>query len=164
MALDIDIQLSAQISKVSAKVTAKEGVIKRTVKIELAREFDVPLAAALGTDAKKTLALLEAGSISEATIPIDAIVARGELVCEPHRTTIKELRGVQVKAKGGDEEEGSPTTVKLEFEFDWTEQSWVFLGRNLSALAEVTIRSLQLELPSVDKPTNRRGKRARAEA
>jgi hypothetical protein len=163
--MNIDITIGAQISKVAASVVVKDGVIKRTVKLTLAREFDVALAAALGKDAKKTLALLEVGSISEAVIPIDAVVASGELKSMGHTCHIGVLRGVQAKAKADTSDDGLPPTVKLEFEFDWDEAPWVFLGRSLAAQAEVTIRSLQLD-NGIDQhqPVNRRGKRVSAEA
>lgn len=163
--MNIDITIGAQISKVAAQVVVRDSVIKRTVKLTLAREFDLELAQALGKDAKKTLALLEVGSISEATIPIDAVVASGDLVAMGSGVRIACLRGVQAKAKADTSDDGLPPSVKLEFEFDWVEDAWVFLGRNLSAMAEVTIKSLQLD-NGIDQhqPANRRGKRVSVEA
>lgn len=143
--MNIDIRFAAQINKVTAAVVAKEGVIRRTVKVTLAREFDVPLAVALGKDAKKALALLEVGSLTEATIPIDRIVALGVLRSMDQEVRIAPLHGVVAKAKAGSDE-GAPPTVKLEFEFDWEKAAWVFLGWNLSAVAEIEIATMQLEL------------------
>jgi hypothetical protein len=158
--MDISIQVEAQIAEVKARVTAKDGVIKRTIELVLAREFDPMLAAALGKDAKDTLALLEVGALLKATLPIDTVVARGVLLAMGQQTEVHVLKGIELVAKAGDFDEGTPPTCKLRFEFDWAEQPWVFLGRNLSAQAQVDIRSLQTEmkLPAPE----RRGKGARA--
>lgn len=144
--MNIDITFAAQINKVQASVVAKEGVIRRTVKLTLAREFDVMLAQALGKDARKALALLEAGSLSEATIPIDRIVATGVLQSMGQEVKIMPMRGVVAKAKSSNIDEQTPCSIKLDFEFEWEKEAWVFLGWNLSAVAEVSIAAIQKEM------------------
>lgn len=165
--MNIDITLSAQVSKVGARVVvAKDsGLIRRIVKLTLAREFDVEIAAALGKDAKKTLALLEVGSITKASIPIDGIVATGDLKSIHGACHIGELRGVKAECTADTGEDGLPPAIALEFEFDMAPEPWMFVGNNLSVQAVVTIRSLQLD-NGIDKhqPTNRRGRKVEAEA
>lgn len=163
--MNIDITIGAQISKVDGKVVVRDSVIRRTIVLTLAREFDTVLAAALGKDAKKALALLEVGSITEATIPIDALVATGDLKALDLQCHVKELRGIEAKAKSDTSDEGLPPIVKLKLEMDYTDDVWVFLGRNLAVHAEVSMKSLQLD-NGIDghQPANRRGKRVSAEA
>jgi hypothetical protein len=163
--MNIDITIGAQISKVDGRVTVKDSVIRRTIVLTLAREFDTVLAAAMGKDAKKALALLEVGSVTEVTIPIDALAATGDLKSMGQECHIKELRGVEAKAKADTGEDGMPPIVKLKFETDYDDAVWCFLGRNLAVHAEVAIRSLQLD-NGIDQhqPVNRRGKRVSAEA
>jgi hypothetical protein len=144
--LNIDISIGAQISKVQGAVTVKEGVIKRTVVVTLAREFDMPLAAALGKDAKKALDMLESGSLAEVTIPMDRIEATAVFRASGEAVKIIGLRGISCKAKAGDPDEDEPPTAKLTFEFDWAKDAWVFLGWNLSAMAEVEIASTQADM------------------
>jgi hypothetical protein len=161
--MNIDVSFSAQISKVSVSVTAKDGVIKRTCKLVLAREFDDLLAAGLKGDARVALKSLRAGGLSEAVLPIDGIVASGTLVAMGGECHIPDLHGLTAKARAA-KEEGEPPSIKLEFAFDFAEKSWLFLGRNCSAQAEITIRSLQTEMEfPVGAKGNGRGKRPRAE-
>lgn len=163
--MNIDITISAQVSKVDGKVVVRESVIRRTIVLTLAREFDTTLAVALGKDAKKALALLEVGSITEATLPIDALVAAGDLKALGMECHVPVMRGIEVKAKADTSDEGLPPIVKLKFEIDYSDNVWVFLGRNLAAQAEVAIKSLQLD-NGIDQhqPVNRRGRKASAEA
>jgi len=144
--MNIDIRIGAQINRVQGSVTVKEGVIKRTVVVTLAREFDMPLAAALGKDAKKALDMLESGSLAEVTIPMSRIEATATFSANADQVKIIGLRGIACKAKAGDPDEDEPPTAKLTFEFDWEKAAWVFLGWNLSAMAEVEIASMQKEL------------------
>lgn len=144
--MNIDITIGAQISKVNGAVVVKEGVIRRTVVVTLAREFDLVLAKALGKPAQKALDMLESGSLAEVTIPMDAIEATAVFRASGDEVKIIGLRGVACKAKAGDHEKDEPCTARLTFEFDWTKDAWVFLGWNLSAMAEVEIASTQSEM------------------
>lgn len=170
--MNIDMRLSAAISKLGAVVKVKEGVVKRTCRLTLARVFDVELAAALGSDAKKTLRLLELGALAEATLPIDALVVRADLKAMNDQVRIEELRGITAKGTAADPDEGGPPTVQLVFEFDWAEGPWVFLGRNLSAQAEIELQTTQLRNPLADwrppepeeEPITRKRRKGRAEA
>ena len=165
--MNIDITFEAEINKVSVGVIAKDGVVRRICKLVLAREFDTLICHGLKGDALKALRSLEQGGLTEATLPIDGIIASGTFraaLSPMAEVTVPDLRGVLAKGKAGKDTD-HPPTIKLGFEFDWSEQSWLFLGRNCSAHAEVTIKSRQIEMAfPVGAPGKaKNGKRLRIE-
>ncbi len=160
--MNIDITFGAEINKVSVGVTEKDGIIQRKCKLVLAREFDTLLASGLRGDAKVALRSLESHGLAEVTIPIDGIFAHGifsNAIGPANEVTIPDLRGLVARAKAGKDQE--PPSIKLEFEFEWLEKVWVFLGRNCSAQAQVTIRSIQTEMEFPAGNGKSRGKRPR---
>jgi hypothetical protein len=166
--MNIDITFEAEINRVTVHAKAKDGMVRRTCKLVLAREFDMLLCQGIKGDALKVLRSLNERGLAEATLPIDGIVANGtfKAALSPYaEVTISEMHGVVAKAKACKPGKDEPPTIKLTFEFDWSESAWVFLGRNCLAHAEVTIRSSQLELELPKGPgKGKNGPRPRAGA
>jgi hypothetical protein len=146
--MNMDLTITAVIAKVSLTTKQKDDVIRRVCKVTLAREFDNMIAAAMGPDAKEALAALETGGISKVEIPLDAITASAKFVCgsSSNVAAIPVLRGVKATGKASKDEE-FPPSIRLEFEFDFLTEAWIFFGRNHTAWGEITLAAVQPELP-----------------
>lgn len=139
----MDLKCAAEIQKVSISVKEKDGLILRMCKVVLAREFDDLIAAAIGTDAKRTRASLTTGGLESAVMPIGALMVSGDFVADGERVTIGRMMGTKATGKFGAE---TGPTVLLEFEFAYSDEVWIFLGRNVGGVAEVAFTRRQLEL------------------
>lgn len=157
--MNIDLQLTAAISKVSIRTKEKDDIIRRICKVTFGREFDQTLAAALGADARTALKALEVNGLLEAKIPIDGIVAQAKLIAGSANVTIPILKGLSARAKAGLEDD--PPSIRLDFEFDFHEPSWVFLGRYCNSYTELTLTTIQ---PSLLPKDNLRADKPRAGA
>jgi hypothetical protein len=143
--MPIDMEFDAEIQSVTVSAKHKDGVVRRICRVRLAREFDFMIAEALGSAAKKVREHLADRGLKEATIPMDALAVSGVLkTLGGNKVDVPLMRGLKAKAKAGKEED-DPCTVRLDFEFDLIDEVWVFLGRNLSAYAQVTLSRLQQE-------------------
>lgn len=141
-----DVNFLAAIHNVSVKANEKDGVIRRTCKLTLAREFDEVVAAGLGAEAKRVLKAITKGGITEVVLPMDASTSKLTLKCAGlGEVTIPAVKGMRAKAKAS-ADEAMPPSVKLEYEFDFFEPAWIFLGRNISSYADVEIVQLQTTL------------------
>jgi hypothetical protein len=139
----VDLEFDAEIQGVSVTAKAKDGVVRRICRVKLAREFDSLIADALGTAAKKAREHLADRSLKQVIIPMDALAVSGVLkTLGGNKVDVPLMRGIKAKASIGKDED-DPVTVKLDFEFDLIDEVWVFLGRNLSAYAQVTLSRLQ---------------------
>lgn len=141
-----DIEFTAAIEKVNLSVKEKDGVIRRICRLTLAREFDPLIADALGPGAKRVREAVSARELHKVVIPVDTLVLAGRLKTgmgsKGDQVEIPLLRGVKATAKAGKEED-DPASVKIALEFDFSEEAWLFFGRNLQAYAEVTLSRLQ---------------------
>jgi hypothetical protein len=141
-----DLEFTASIERVSVSVREKDGVIRRTCEITLAREFDPVIADALGSSAKRVREDVSAGELRKVVIPVDSMILAGTLKTriggKGDQVEIPMMRGLTAVAKAGKEED-DPPSVKIDLEFDFSEEAWLFFGRNVSAYAEVTLSRLQ---------------------
>lgn len=149
--MNFELTITASIAKVTVKTIQKDDIVRRVCSLTLAREFDDTLAAALGGEARKTLDGLRSRGVKDATLPIGAIVANAKLICGTQHVTIPVMKGVSAKAKISSNEE-FPPSIKLEFEFDFFADAWVFLGRHCAAWADVELKEANPQLP-FPKPT-----------
>jgi hypothetical protein len=140
-----DVVFQAEISKVGIKVKDSSGVVRRICKVTFAREFDTLVASNLGADAKTALKALESRGLKAVVIPMDRIVGSCLLEGIEDTATIPVLRGVKAKCKAGAKDDDLPT-VRFEFEFDFNEAAWGFLGRNCLAYTKVTLTPAQQSL------------------
>lgn len=141
----IDLEFSAEIQSVTVSAKAKDGTVRRVCQLRLAREFDFVIAESLGPAARKAREHLADRSLKDVTIPMDALAVRGALkALGGSAVEVPLMRGIKAKASAGKEED-DPVTIKMTFEFDLIDEVWVFLGRNLSAYAQVTLQRLQTE-------------------
>lgn len=162
----MEMTLASRIQSVKLKVVEDDAGIMRMVRVKLVREFDDTIAAALGGDAKKTLALLRDREVEKATIRIDAILCEGVFVANAGTTSearvkIPKLRGLKAVCKAAKEDapEDAEPSIELEWECGFAEDVWVFLGRHCLAWCEITLRSVQGELFSTPAP-KKKGKSA----
>lgn len=153
--MNIDLTISAAITKVSVVTIQKDSVVRRVCRMVLSREFDSTIAAALGGDATTALEALKSHGISEVTLPIDTIEASCKMVSVSQTVTIPVLHGRKAKGKAGDDDKELPPSIKLEFQFEFFEPAWVFLGRNAAAWTEATLSETQPSLPGVDTSKSR---------
>lgn len=159
-----DIEFTASLEKVSVSVKQNDGVIRRTCKITLAREFDPLIAEALGPGAKKVREAVSSHELHKVVIPVDSLVLAGKLKAgtagRPDVVEIPLLRGITATAKAGKEED-DPPSVKIALEFDFSDEAWGFFGRNVSAYADVCLSRLQ---QTFDFPPASRGAGAKTHA
>lgn len=149
-----DIQLSAAVSKVSVKVKSKDGITVRTCKITLEREFDIVIAAGLGGDAKQSLLALETGGMESCVLPMDAVVADAMLTAgDGDSVRIRHLSGVKAKGSASSED-GFPPSIKLEFEFPFQTDAWVFFGKSCGTTADILLKRAQMELVGTGRRTD----------
>lgn len=147
----IDIEIAAEISKVSLSVKDEDGVVVRKAKMTLSREFDDELAEGLAGDAKKILSSLRGLGCTKAVLPIDMITVEADLVgSKGERLKIGTLWGIKATASASDLDEAP--TVQLEFETWYDRDVWVFLGDNCGVTCRITLRPRQMELPKTAKP------------
>jgi hypothetical protein len=156
--MNIDLQIMANISKLSVTAKQKDDVVRRICRLTLGREFDSTIAAALGEDAKQAREALIHHGIEEVTIPLDGIVASAKLIHGTVEVTIPVMRGVKAKAKAGNIDDENPPSVRLEFDFDFYEPAWVFCGRYCNAYVEATLTEVQPTLPGVNTDKSKKTK------
>lgn len=137
-----NVVFQAEIRKVGIQVKEADGCVRRICRLSLAREFDSLVAGNLGSDAKAALVGLSAHGLASATIPMDRVNGTCKLEGLDDSVTISNVRGLKAKCKSG-KKDGDPPTVRLEFEFDFYEPAWAFLGRNCLAYATVTLTPAQ---------------------
>jgi hypothetical protein len=151
-AIPIDFGIQA----VKVRTKNKDGRVVRSCRVTLSHEFDEELAAALGKKARSVLQGMKDGEIETATLPIDGLAAVGafhELREKKIAVKVPYMRGVKAKAKAGGKDE-EPPTLRLEFEFAWNRDAWLFLGEHCSAMASVVLTQTQLVLTTEDASTN----------
>jgi hypothetical protein len=144
------------IQAVKVRTKNVDGRQVRSCRVVLSHEFDDELAAALGPKAKHILKGMEDGEIESATLPIDGLAAIGAFSSPGNKKNavrVPYMRGTKARAKAGGKEE-EPPTLRLEFEFAWNKDAWVFLGEHCSAIASVVLTQTQLALAATDEATN----------
>jgi hypothetical protein len=151
--MNIELEIGAAIAKVSLRTVQKDDLVRRICKVTFTRDFDDTIAAALGADAKVALAALKSHALAEVVIPLDSIEAKGTISQDGNATAISSkveiphLRGR--RAKGVGTKDDTTPSLALEFEFDFLEAPWVFLGRNHTGWARLSLKTNQLELSLV---------------
>jgi len=130
----------------AVKVRAKQvsGVWIRRCRVTLAHEFEAGIAAALGPEAKQCLIGLRNGALEKVVLPIEELAALGALKAGDQAVRIERMVGVKAIGTRGKEEE--PPIIAMEFDFDWDEAAWLFLGRHCNAEASVLLTKRQLTL------------------
>ena len=139
-----EIGIAASIEKVTVSAKAKDGVVLRMCRVTLAREFDDLIASALKGDARKALSGLRDGGMSKVVLPIDSIRAEAKFIAMDDRCTVPVLKGIKAVGEAPEDEDDVPH-IKLEFEFVFSTEAWIFLGRNVAGVAQVTFRKTQEE-------------------
>lgn len=139
-----------RLKSVSIKVTEDGPVVIRRVRIKVDRAFDEEIAEALGPDAVRVREGLATHGIEKATLPIDVIVCEGSLKAPAGTANIPRMHGMRAvgtapKSDEPDDPNGDPI-IQLEFDFPFSEDVWVFLGRNVGAWAEIKLVKAQLSL------------------
>ena len=143
-----DMDLSAQLAKVTVAAKAAAGSVRRIITVTFAREFDEEIADALGREAKHALRAMKARAISDVSIPMDALIVSGKLTALEDKIEIPRMRGVRAKAKWGKkgEDEELPPSIMLDFETSYSDDVWMFLGRNVMVYGTIKLKRLQQAL------------------
>ncbi len=149
----MDLACSAGITKIAIKATEDDGIVTRTVRMTLAREFDWLISSAIGGDASTLREALMQHSCSKVEIPIDAISGECRLIGERgEEVLVKMVSGVKAVGKAGKADDADPApTVELIFDFPFQLAAWDFFGKNVGGRAEVTFTKQQLDLPGTEK-------------
>jgi len=143
-----DVELQAVLAKVTLHTKASDGVVIRTMRIAVDRELDVELASGIGKHALRVLSLLRDREAEKVTLGLGAVLAEGTLVVAKQRAVLGELRGIKAVCTSPDED-GEVVAVRMEFESNFEEAAWVFLGRHCGAYVQITFRRRQLEFGKV---------------
>jgi hypothetical protein len=155
--MNLDLKLTASISKILLRAKAKDDVVKRLVRVTFTKDFDDEIAAELGKDAQNALKGLSDLGLERVVIPLSAVVATGKLsfdmppakvggLVEKDKITIKAMRGWKAVATAGKKEDEAPV-IAITFEFDLFESAFLFLARHLAAWVDVSLKSDQEMLP-----------------
>jgi hypothetical protein len=136
-----NIETSATIRSITVSAKTIDGVTTRRCRIKLDREFDDAIAACIGPEAKRALDGVKSGAIERLTFPIDAVLAKLDLVAQDGGETvaIERVVGVRAVAKSARQNDVSPS-VRLEFEFPFFRSAWIFMGENVGAVANIEVK------------------------
>lgn len=142
--------LECGIKSVKVKVIEHDGRVFRRCRVVLVHDFDDDIAAELGKDAKRVRESLINGSVTKAELPIDKVAAFGAFTSreagpQGGGVSIGTMVGVKAVASAAKDDTDEPT-IAFEFEFNWQEDAWVFLGRHCSAVADVVLTKSQQSL------------------
>lgn len=140
-----DIELTANLAKVTLRVEAHDGVIVRRMRLALDRELDAELAHGLGKGATKARGLLVAHDVEKCTLGLGAVEAIAALVAAKDKIKIGQLRGTKATLTAAEDSDGTPA-ARLEFEAPYSDDVWAFLGRHCGAYVQITFTRRQLEL------------------
>lgn len=164
--MELEIRTKLRVKSVRVKVVADGGRVLRRCVMTLDGELDGIAAAALGKDANAARDAILAGGMTKAELPLDAIESdctmdneQGKKCYIPKMRGLKATvtRGRDTEAESDDDEdsppaEGEPTaTIAMQWEFPFSDDTWLFLGRAAGAWADVKISPLQQVLPGLGK-------------
>lgn len=142
--------LECGIKAVKVKVDGVEGRILRRCRVVLVHQFTPAIARELGKDAVALRAGLRALAIDKAVLPIGGVAALGAFTAGGETIKISRLIGVKATAIAPNEDSEAGATIQLEFEFQWDEAAWGFLGRHCAAVASVVLTKRQLTLAEAE--------------
>ena len=139
--------LECGIKSVKVKVVEHDGRVIRRCRVVLVHDFDEDIAAELGKDAKRVRESLVDGGVTKAELPIERVVAAGafttrEAGAKQFGVQVGIMVGVKAVATAA-KNDADPPTIAFEFEFNWQEDAWVFLGRHCTAIADVVLTKAQ---------------------
>jgi len=137
--------LQCGIKTVKVRVKDVQGRMVRRCRVTLSHAFDADIARELGKDAISLRKSLKDNAIEKATLPLDGFAALGAFSAGGKSIEIQRMVGVKANCTQAKDSEDGPT-IQLEFEFQWDEKAWVFLGRNCSAMADVVLTKRQMAL------------------
>lgn len=144
-----DIELAAEVVKVSLRLKKLDGVEIRRCRMAFARPFDDEIAAALGDDAKKALASLKSGGMSKVVMDIEGIDAQAVLANGGgDNVTVDIIRGEKAICTGPKDPE-DPPSIRLEFDTHYHDDIWAWLGRNCGGVARIEFKNRQTEIPGL---------------
>ncbi len=137
--------LECGIKAVKVRVSDVDGRTLRRCRVVLAHEFTLEIARELGDGAVAMRTSLRTGEVEKAVMPIDGIAALGAFTARDGGIEIGRMVGIKATALAAKKDDDGPT-IQLEFEFQWQEDAWLFLGRNCNATADVVLTKRQLAL------------------
>jgi hypothetical protein len=140
-------KLTGFIDTVSLDVKEKGSSKTRTVVIKVAREFDESVSTMLGGDSAKALHSLRNGGMDKVYFKTDTVDCSAEFVGATDRVKVSALRGRQAVCAAGDGD--YEPTVQLTFECAYSDDAWLFFGRHVGEIIEVTLVERQIELPAM---------------
>lgn len=161
-----DAELLFRVERVGLKTVPDGPTVRRRMRFALVREFDAVIAGALdgGRDVR---AGLTDHALLKATMPIDGLALSAKLVSggsfgdgvpadgKASSVDLRLVEGVRadaVAAKASDDErEDEPPGITLWLDAGYSDEAWLFLGRNLGAYVRVTLSRVQQELPGVGR-------------
>lgn len=171
--MEIELKQRLRLTKVELKVKEEDALVIRRCRMTLESEMDGVMAAALGKDAIIARDSVMSGGMTKVELPIDGIECEANLVGDIRQVRLPVVRGVKAVVKGSDpiaeedekesggeddepKEQGKTApksaSITLTFEFTYTDDAWLFLGRTSGAWADVHLTKSQLDLPGVNGP------------
>lgn len=147
----MNLECSAGIAKIAIKAKEENGIVTRTVRMTLVREFDALIARAIGGDAKDLLESLRSKSCVKVEIALDGVIGNCKLDGEKgDSVVIKGATGVKAIGKVAKKEDEDPK-IELVFEFPFLLAAWTFFGQNVGSRATLLFTKQQLDLPQTEK-------------
>jgi hypothetical protein len=138
-------QYRARLHKVTPYVEETLAHVVRRIEFTLTREYDEFVASGIGVAAKQALRAIENDAMTSCKLPITAFAMDAVLTGKNTGGTVKieNARGVSATCKKGKEgkngEDDEPPIVELVFDAPFTEDVWLFLGREFGAWADVEL-------------------------
>lgn len=148
-----DVELLASLSKVTLHPHEKDGHVTRLIRVTVAREFDEEIAAGLGKDAKRCLALLRSSSMESCKININAVHVVGKFTAgEGKKADVVGVDRMLGRMATGHapEDSGDVATIELELECWYSDEVWAWFGRNCLGRIRLTFTRVQLELAAAE--------------
>lgn len=145
-----DAAYRSKVKNFGVYVEDKGPVVFRRITMTLEREFDSEVAFGLGDAAVSARGLLKDQDMKSCVLPIDNVSGKAVLRGIDASVTIPECRGVKVAGKAGKvhEDEGyvDPPTITAEFDFSFSDDVLLFLGKNAGGYVDITLTKNQLEM------------------
>ena len=89
--------------------------------------------------------MLIASLSAELEFPISAVLALGGFRSGEDIVEIEYMKGIKAVGVAPKDDNATPQLL-MDFDFNWKEDAWVFLGRHCMSVADVTLTKCQREL------------------
>jgi hypothetical protein len=161
-----DYALKVQLKRVEVEPADDGPAVKRIVKVKVECDLETDIARAIAGDfGLESYKALRELTTTKVEFPIDGITATGTMFGGVGASVdIAEITGIKAsatakkpKAKpasddGGEEQSGgtgepAKPTVVMQLQFPYSDEVWIFLGRNGGAWVDLTLNRAQQKLP-----------------